>query len=262
MARRRPPRRRPLDVRQLVDDHLAAGRPTGWFEPLYGDADRDASRVPWGGQDPHPYVSDWIAHPVVPVPGGRAVVVGTGLGGDAAALHAAGYEVTAFDVAPSAVAWARDRLPDAVDVRVADLLDLDDELVGSFDLVVEVRTVPSLPGVVRDAAMHAIASLAAPGAVVVVVTLLGTSAAAAAAWEGPPWAQAPSELAAYLAGGLERVALEHPEPGGEPAVEVRVTFRRPPEGRPGPPGSATGPDVLGLGDLGPRGAGGRDGPVS
>jgi SAM-dependent methyltransferase len=223
---RRRDRDRVPDVRRLVEEHLGAGRPTGWFEPLYAAAGGRASRVPWGGEQPHPYVTGWLEDPVVPPPGRRAVVVGCGLGADALALHERGYEVTAFDVAPSAVDWARQRLPGPVRVQVADLLDLPDDLVGAFDLVVEVRTVQSLPGVVRDAAMHAVASLAAPGGVVVVVTLLATSADAAASSDGPPWAQAPSELAAYAAGGLRRVALEHPEPDGAPSIDVRLTFVR------------------------------------
>jgi SAM-dependent methyltransferase len=242
---RRRPGRTP-DVRGLVDEHLGAGRPTGWFEPVYAAARGRADRVPWGGEQPHPYVTDWLDDPVVPPPGRRAVVVGCGLGADAAEVDERGYEVTAFDVAPSAVAWARKRLPATVDVRVQDLLELPDDLVGAFDLVVEVRTVQSLPGVVRDAAMHAVASLAGPGGVVVVVTLLATSADAAAAWEGPPWAQAPSELAAYLAGGLRRVALEHPEPAGEPAIDVRLTFVRDDAGGAGAPSRASGEDVLGI----------------
>ncbi len=210
----------------LVEEHLAAGRPTGWFEPVYAGSQRDAAVVPWGGDVAHPYVLDWLDAPVVAPPGRRAVVVGCGLGGDAAALHAAGYDVVAFDVAPTAVDWARDRLPGDVDVQIADLLDLPERLLGAFDLVVEVRTVQSLPGVVRDAAMHAVASLAAPDGVVVVVTLLATSARAAAGVQGPPWPQAPSELAAYLAGGLRRVALEHPDPDDADAVDVRCTFVR------------------------------------
>lgn len=215
-----------IDVRGLVTEHLGAGRPTGWFEPLYTAAQGHEDAVPWGGAQAHPYVTDWLDAPVVEPPGRRAIVVGCGLGGDAEAVHAAGYDVTAFDVAPTAVAWARERLPADVDVRVADLLDLDEDLLGAFDLVVEVRTVQSLPGVVRDAAMHAVASLTAPDGVVVAVTLLATSAQAARTWDGPPWAQAPAELAAYRAGGVERVALEHPDPAGAAAVDVRLTFQR------------------------------------
>jgi SAM-dependent methyltransferase len=226
LGRRRARSPRPLDVRDLVEEHLGAGRPTGWFDPVYAAAGGDAAAVPWGGESAHPYVVDWLADPVVRPPGRRAVVVGCGLGGDAAALQAAGYDVTAFDVAPTAVAWARRRLPAGVRVLEADLLDLPDDLTGRFDLVVEVRTVQSLPGVVRDAAMHAVASLAGPSGVVLAVTLLATSAEAAARADGPPWPQAPSELAAYLAGGLRRVALEHPDLAGDPALDVRCTFVR------------------------------------
>lgn len=239
-------RRPPVDVRALVEEHLGAGRPTGWFEPVYAAADGRTEAVPWRGDEPHPYVTDWLDDPVVSVPGRRAVVVGCGLGGDALALHERGYEVTAFDVAPTAVAWAGRRLPDAVDLRVADLLDLPTDLVGGFDLVVEVRTVQSLPGVVRDAAMHAVASLAAPGGVAVVVTLLATSASSGAAAEGPPWPQAPSELAAYASGGLQRLALEHPEPDGAGTIDVRLTFEKAPPGRSSQLGADPGEDVLGI----------------
>lgn len=246
---RRRPARPPLDVGALVAEHLEEGRPTGWFEPLYADAAGDAARVPWGGATPHPYVESWLADPVLVPPGDRAVVVGCGLGADARSLLEHGYDVTAFDIAPSAVTWARERLPASVALRTADLLDLDEDLRGAFDLVVEVRTVQSLPGLVRDAAMHAVATLAAPGGVVVVVTLLATSATAAAAWDGPPWAQAPAELAAYRAGGLERVALEHADPAGDAALDVRLTFVRPSGGgASGPQGTPpVGPDdVLGI----------------
>jgi SAM-dependent methyltransferase len=232
-GRRRRPR---LDTPALVDHHLGAGRPTGWFEPLYAAADEDASTVPWAELSPHPYVYDWLADPVATPPGRRAVVVGCGLGDDAALLVAEGFAVTAFDVAPSAVAWARRRFPeDPVTWRTADLLDLPADLVGAFDLVVEVRTVQSLPGVVREAAMHAIGTLAAPGGVVVVVTLLATDQAGARGWAGPPWPQVPSELAAYRSSGLVRVALEHPEPDEHGLMEVRLTLQRP-TGTP-PPGS-------------------------
>jgi SAM-dependent methyltransferase len=225
---RRRRRRRELDVTTLVEEHLGAGRPTGWFDPLYEAAAGDPSAVPWATGSPHPYLLDWLDDPVLRPPGRRAVVVGCGLGDDAAALAGRGYDVTAFDVAPSAVAWAERRFPDAgVGWRTADLLALPDELVGAFDLVVEVRTVQSLPGVVRDAAMHAVGTLAAPGGVVVAVTLVATDQQVARRWQGPPWAQAPSELAAYRSAGLVRLALEHPDPGADGAMEVRLTLQRP-----------------------------------
>ena len=184
--------------------------------------------MPWAELTAHSYVVDWLDTPVVAPPGQRAVVVGCGLGDDAAELARRGYEVVAFDVSASAVAWARKRFRRApVDWRVLDLLDLPDDLLGAFDLVVEVRTVQSLPGVVRDAAMHAIGTLAAPGGVVVAVSLVASSNDVARSWQGPPWAQAPSELAAYRAAGLERIALEHPDPDERGVMEVRLTLQRP-----------------------------------
>jgi hypothetical protein len=223
----------PPDVPALVAEHLEAGTPTGWFEPLYAAAharDRVAD-VPWGTGG-HPYLLDWLAAPSLPLPDRPSVcVVGAGLGDDAVAVAEAlpDAEVVAFDVAPSAVAWARDRHAGrGVRFEVADLLALPEGWRGTFDLVVEVRTVQSLPGVVREAAMHAIGTLVAPGGALVAVGLLATSADAARRAGGPPWPQAPSELAAYRAAGLARVALEHPPAGEDGVVEVRSTWRRAP----------------------------------
>jgi SAM-dependent methyltransferase len=224
---RRPPPRA-VDVDGIARRHLEAGDPVGWFEPVYREARWEAGAIPWVGQRPHPYLVDWLEGSAAQPAGGRAVVVGCGLGDDAAALASSGYDTTAFDVAPRAVTWARRRfLRSGVEWRVADVLDLPDDLVGAFDLVVEVRTVQSLPGVVRDAAMQGIASLVAPGGALLVVTLLAVSSEAASTADGPPWPQAPAELAAYRAGGLEQVALEHPEPGEDGLLEARITWRRP-----------------------------------
>lgn len=217
---------------ELAASYLQSGDPTGWFDPLYRRAEGHAEAVPWAGLTAHRYVVDWLDDPVAEPPGRRAIVIGCGLGDDAAELARRGFEVVAFDVSERAVDWARQRFgADGIDWQTADLLALPDEWHGAFDLVVEVRTVQSLPGVVRDAAMQAIGSLVAPGGVVLAVTLVATDADTARSWSGPPWAQAPSELAAYRAGGLERVALEHPDPQGEPAMEVRLTLQRPTTGQ-------------------------------
>lgn len=208
--------------------HLEAGEPSGWFEPVYAAAGRDHTQLPWVRRDPHPYLVDWLDDPVAEPPGRRAIVVGCGWGDDAALLAARGFEVVAFDIAASAIARARRRFRRAgVDWRVTDLLDLPDDLIGGFDLVVEVDTVPWLPGVVRDAAMHAIARLAAERGVVVVVTRLATGGDRRTEIAGPPWAQVPSELTTYREGGLVRLAVEHPEPDGAPVMDARLTWQRP-----------------------------------
>lgn len=203
----------------------------GWFEPLYAQARRRADAIPWAELAPHPYLVDWLADPPVAVAGCRTVVVGCGLGDDAAALAEHGAEVTAFDVSASAVTWAARRFPDqGIDWRTHDLLSLPDTFAQAFDLVVEVRTVQSLPGVVRDAAMQAISGLVAPGGMLIAVALMATSDQVARASAGPPWPQAPSELAAYQAAGLARIGLEHPAPAPDGTMEVRLSFQRPAPG--------------------------------
>ncbi len=220
--------------RPLADERLAAGHPYGWFEPAYAAAVVHGQRLPWQEGAAHPWLAAWLDAPVHAPPGPRALVVGCGVGDDVAPLVARGYDVTALDVAPTAVAWARERATrrrdgsdGAVTWRSGDLLALGAELTGAFDLVVEIHTVPWLPGVVRDAAMAAIGGAVAPGGVALVITELAVSEADRSSLPGPPWPQAPSELAAYRAGGLVRLALEHPPADGQATMEVRVTWQRP-----------------------------------
>ncbi|MFP4635821.1 MAG: class I SAM-dependent methyltransferase, partial [Nitriliruptoraceae bacterium] len=206
-------RRRRLDVDALIAEELEAGRPTGWFEPVYAAARGGLERIPWAADGPHPFLVDWLEAPVATPPGSRAAVVGCGLGDDAAELVRRGWTVTAFDVAPSAVRSARRRhRGTSVDWRVDDVLAPSEALISAFDLVVEIHTVTFLPGVVRDRAMDRIGRLTAEGGVLLVVTLLATVAEVARGWTGPPWPQAPSELATYRASGLSRLALDHPSP--------------------------------------------------
>ena len=235
-----------MNVGELVTRHLDAGEPTGWFEPLYAAAGRDPSSVPWADDGAHPYLTDWLDDPVASPPGRRALVVGCGLGDDAAELARRGFEVTAIDVAPSAVSWAQRRHRGvAITWLVVDVLQPPDELVGAFDLVVEIRTVQSLPGVVRDAAMDAIARLVAPGGVLLVVTLVARDEVTARAHTGPPWAPAPRELAVYTGPGLLRLALEHPDPDEHGLMEIRLTLQRPIGAPPGSIGGAGGLPLIG-----------------
>lgn len=156
-----------------------------------------------------------------------AVVVGCGLGHEAADLARRGCRVTAFDLSPTAIAWARREHADVdVDWRVADVLDLPADLVAAFGLVVEVRTVQSLPPGDHDAAMTAIASLVAPGGWLVATVLLATSDEVRRTWQGPPWPLAPSDLATYAAAGLTRDGLDHPPATDDDTMEVRLVMTR------------------------------------
>lgn len=205
---------------------------TDWFEPLYAEASGDAGQVPWADEAPSPLLLGWLDQPGLEVADSDALVIGCGLGDDAAELARRGCRVTAFDIAGTAVAWARDRFGEqafagTLSFEVADLLDLPDRFVASAGLVVEVRTVQSLPEDLRPAALRAIAATVAPGGVLVHIGLVATNPRAAKLWEGPPWALSPDELAVYEDAGLERVSLAHPpqDEAGD-AMEVVLVLRR------------------------------------
>ncbi len=205
---------------------------TDWFEPLYDDAGGDPGAVPWARMAPSPLLLSWLDQPGLEVAGSDALVIGCGLGDDAAELARRGCRTVAFDVSPTAVDWARHRFADLdaagmLDFRTADLLDLPEDLVASAGLVVEVRTVQSLSADIREDGLRAVASTVAPGGLLVHVGLVATNPRAAATWEGPPWALSPDELAVYEDEGLERLALLHPPEAGDEAMEVVLVLERP-----------------------------------
>nr|WP_308737866.1 MULTISPECIES: class I SAM-dependent methyltransferase [unclassified Nostoc] len=94
----------------------------------------------------------------------KALVIGCGLGDDAEALANLGFEVTAFDISPTAVAWCQQRFPDStVSYIVADLLAIPPQWHQAFDKVFECRNIQALPLNVRSWVISSVASLVAPG---------------------------------------------------------------------------------------------------
>ncbi len=83
---------------------------------------------------------------------------------DAEELARRGFAVSAFDLSATAIKRTHECFPgSAVDYRVADLFDLLAEWRERFDLVVEIRTLQSLPVAQRAEAARAIAATVAPG---------------------------------------------------------------------------------------------------
>lgn len=154
----------------LAEASIAKGDVTGWFEDLYKSAGNDPSTIPWAGQKPNPYFIQWLDMNHIAGNGKRGLVIGCGLGDDSEELLKRGFNVTAFDISPTAVEWAKKRFPDSkVEYRVADLFDLPNEWLGSFDFIFECYTIQALPRSVRTDVIGNVASLAAPKGSLLVV---------------------------------------------------------------------------------------------
>lgn len=188
---------------------------TAFFDLMYTGAHRDPRAIPWARLAPDRWLLTWLAgRQVAP---GTALVVGSGLGDDAEELAGRGWSVTAFDVSPAAIQWARDRHPaSTVAYQVADLFHLPAEWRAAFGLVVDVRTVQSLPPGRRNEVMAAVAAPVGPGG-----TLLAVADARAVGAEpaGPPWPLSRGELLGFEGHGLDLVSLD--EDGGELFGEFR-----------------------------------------
>ena len=100
-------------VKSLAIESIRQKNPSGWFETLYAEAEGDSNQVPWAKNTVHPYLQDWLARFPPQVDGKSALVIGCGLGDDAEILSNIGYRVTAFDIAPTAIAWCKQRFPES-----------------------------------------------------------------------------------------------------------------------------------------------------
>ncbi|HIK31647.1 MAG TPA: class I SAM-dependent methyltransferase [Oscillatoriales cyanobacterium M59_W2019_021] len=210
-------------VKELADRFLDSNDPSGWFDVLYADAAGDAARVPWARLTVHWALQNWIDRASPQGEGKSALVVGCGLGDDAEALARLGFRVTAFDIAPTAIAWCRQRFPDsAVNYTVGDIFAPDPSWVGAFDLVFESRNLQALPVSARSRAIEAIVPLVAPNGTLLVFTRYRDTDAAP---DGPPWPLSETELDRFRELGLvERD--RHPFPEGEGVQQFRIEYRR------------------------------------
>lgn len=158
-------------VAELQKEFMAKGDPTGWFEALYQEVEGDNERIPWADLEPNKYFTEWLEANKPDGNGKKAMIVGCGLGDDAEGLAKFGYEVTAFDISPTAIEWAKKLHPESpVKYTVADLFDMPAEWKGAFDFVLEIYTIQPLPLEIRRKTIEKIAGLVKPGGELLVVT--------------------------------------------------------------------------------------------
>jgi 2-polyprenyl-3-methyl-5-hydroxy-6-metoxy-1,4-benzoquinol methylase len=147
---------------KMVKTHQENDDPTGWFDSIYKGANGDYTKVFWADLEPSPYLVDWLKQNYITKKKKTACVIGCGVGDDAQALASFDFDVTAFDISPSAIELCINRYPNTkVNYVVADLFDYPKEWFEKFDVVYECNTIQVLPGEYRIKARVAMSSLVA-----------------------------------------------------------------------------------------------------
>ncbi len=156
----------------------------------------------------------------------RALVVGCGYGDDAQWLAERGCEVTAFDIAASAVRKCRERFGESnVRYQEADLLSPPAAwLADPFDLVVEAYTVQVLPpaSAERATAVRMLAALTGGTLLVIARGRRGDDDPGTM-----PWPLRRAELDPLREAGLREIRFEdYVDDENLPVRRLRATFRR------------------------------------
>ena len=190
-------------VRALASEFADRGDVTGWFDALYKEAAGSAEIIPWADLEPNRFFREWAEKTGLKGEGQKALVVGCGLGDDARYLYDLGFDVTAFDISPAAIEWAK-RLHKETKIQfeVADLFKAPQEWRGAFEFVLEIYTIQPLPIELRPQVIDAISGFVAPGGRLVVVTHGREDGEEP---EQLPWPLSRSDLMRFQENGLKEI---------------------------------------------------------
>jgi len=144
--------------KQMVKEHQEKDEPTSWCDSIYKDAHGDYTKVFWADLESNPYLLQYLKNNKTK--NKKAIVIGCGVGDDAKSLSDAGYNVTAFDISPSAIELCKKRYPKSkINFLVADLFSYPLNWFENYDLVYECNTIQILAGKYRILAREKISSL-------------------------------------------------------------------------------------------------------
>lgn len=145
------------DVLALLDELYDLGNGPDWWDEFY--ADRDRSVQFFVAKPDENLASHVTSGRLTP---GRALDLGCGAGRNALYLAAAGFEVDAVDLSPTAIAWARERAGSAgIRFVRGDAFALG--LTGPYDLVYDSGCFHHLPPHRRISFLGLLDRVLAPG---------------------------------------------------------------------------------------------------
>jgi SAM-dependent methyltransferase len=155
-------------IRSLAAEYADRGDQLGWFDAVYKEGNLE--NIPWADLEPNRFFKAWAESNGLKGNGRKALVVGCGLGDDAKYLNDLGFDVTGFDISPTAIEWAK-RLHAETNIHfeAADLFQPFRGWLGAFDFVLEIYTIQPLPMEMRSKAIESVASFVTPGGELVVV---------------------------------------------------------------------------------------------
>ncbi len=153
----------PVKYKKMVKNYQKNDDPLGWFDSIYKDAQGDYKAVFWADLEASPNLINWLKKNPIKKKKSKAIVIGCGVGDDAEALSDFGYEVTGFDISPTAIELCKNRYPNSkVTYLVEDLFNYPRSWIQNFDVIYECNTIQVLPGKYRIKARKAISNLIAP----------------------------------------------------------------------------------------------------
>jgi SAM-dependent methyltransferase len=190
-------------VKNLAEKFIEKTDPTGWFDVLYQDADGDHTKIPWAKMTANPILVDWLENYQPNSQGKTALVIGCALGDDAEFLANYGYQVTAFDISPTAINWCQQRFSHSKVIYLrGDLLAENPQWENKFDLVFESRNIQALPLNIRTKVIKNIAKFVKNQGKLLVINRLQDSETEP---DGPPWPLSENELNHFKKLGFHEV---------------------------------------------------------